>query len=405
MKGSAQRIALFGATGSIGASTLSVIRRHPERFSLFALSAHRRWEALVPLCQEFRPRVAVVSEPADARRLQQALAEAGVKVEVLAGSDALVAVAQSAEVDTAVAAIVGAAGLPSTLAAVAAGKRVLLANKEALVMAGPLVRAAAEAAGAPLLPIDSEHNALLQCLTGVVERLPSGQWRLGSAREEIARLVLTASGGPFRTRDPQTFAAITPAEACAHPTWSMGQKISVDSATMMNKGLEVIEAMWLFGLPLAAIEVLIHPQSVVHALVEYRDGSVLAHLSEPDMRIPIAHALAWPERIASGAARLSLVARQTLTFEAPDARRFPCLSLAIAAAEQGESAPAILNAANEVAVAAFLAGQLAFDRIPAVIAETLAAVPPKPIVSLAAALAADAAARRVAKGLVGRWQR
>jgi len=399
-----QRIALFGATGSIGASTLAVVRQHRERFSVVALSAHRRWEALVPLCREFQPSVAIVTDPLAAQQLAAALRVEGLATAVRAGADALVEVAAGPEVDTVVAAIVGAAGLPSTLAAVSCGKRVLLANKEALVMAGQLFIDAAAESGAPLLPIDSEHNALLQCLIGVVDRTASGQWSLKEGRQQVRRLYLTASGGPFRTRDPATFAAVTPEEACAHPTWSMGQKISVDSATMMNKGLEVIEAMWLFGLPLSAIEVVIHPQSVVHALVEYHDGSVLAHLSEPDMRIPISHALGWPERIASGASWLSLAKRQTLTFASPDSARFPCLSLAMQAAEQGGSAPAVLNAANEVAVAAFLARRLPFNRIPSVIEETLAAVAAQPIDSLEAALTADHLARRVAAEQVRRWE-
>jgi 1-deoxy-D-xylulose-5-phosphate reductoisomerase len=272
-------------------------------------------------------------------------------------------------------------------------------------MTGALLTETAERTGAVLLPIDSEHNALFQCLASLVVRTPDGRWRLEAPEQAVRRLILTASGGPFRTRDPETFATVTPEEACAHPTWSMGRKISVDSATMMNKGLEVIEAFWLFGLPLERIEVLLHPQSVVHALVEYRDGTVLAQLSEPDMRIPIAHALAWPERIASGASWLSLAERGTLTFEAPDFRRFPCLQLAFDAARTGGSAPTVLNAANEVAVAAFLARTLTFDRIPAVVAETLATLPATPIASVESALEIDRAARVKARHYVERWSR
>ncbi|GAB6049214.1 1-deoxy-D-xylulose-5-phosphate reductoisomerase [Hydrogenophilus islandicus] len=400
-----QRVAIFGATGSIGASTLAVIHRHPERFAVVALTAHRQWEALLPLCETFRPRWAAVVDPEGARALEAALRARALPVEVLAGEEALVAIAASPEVDTVVAGVVGGAGLPSTYAAVAHGKRVLLANKEALVMTGALLTETAERTGAVLLPIDSEHNALFQCLASLVVRTPDGRWRLEAAEQAVRRLILTASGGPFRTRDPETFATVTPEEACAHPTWSMGRKISVDSATMMNKGLEVIEAFWLFGLPLERIEVLLHPQSVVHALVEYRDGTVLAQLSEPDMRVPIAHALAWPERIASGASWLSLAERGTLTFEAPDFRRFPCLQLAFDAARTGGSAPTVLNAANEEAVAAFLARTLTFDRIPAVVAETLAALPATPIASVESALEIDRAARIKARQYVQQWSR
>ncbi len=398
-----QRIAVFGATGSIGASALAVIRRHPKRFTVVAVSAHRRWAPLLEICQTFRPRWAVVVDPDAANALRAHLAAEDLPTEVLSGADALVTVAQASDVDTVIAGVVGGAGLPSTYAAVAAGKRVLLANKEALVMTGALLTETARRSGAVLLPIDSEHNALFQCLGSLVVTTESGGWQLKDAQQMIRRLVLTASGGPFRTRDPGTFASITPEEACAHPTWSMGQKISVDSATMMNKGLEVIEAMWLFGLPLERIEVLIHPQSIVHALVEYCDGSVLAHLSEPDMRVPIAHALAWPKRIASGASWLALAVRETLTFAAPDFDRFPCLRLAFEAARTGGCAPTVLNAANEVAVAAFLERRLAFDRIPAVIAETLAEIPVTAVTSVEAALAIDQAAREKARRWVSRW--
>ncbi|MCX7945829.1 MAG: 1-deoxy-D-xylulose-5-phosphate reductoisomerase [Hydrogenophilus sp.] len=385
------RIAVLGATGSIGSSALAVIRQHRERFQVAALTAYRQWERLLPLVVEFTPDWAVVVDERAAAALREIVAERGLPTRVLSGHQALVEVAANEGVDTVVAAIVGAAGLPSTFAAVAAGKRVLLANKEALVVAGEVLMATARERGALLLPVDSEHNGLFQCLAGAQ-----------GGKREVRRLVLTASGGPFRTRDPETFPLVTPSEACAHPNWSMGRKISVDSATMMNKGLEVIEAHWLFGLPLTQIEVLVHPQSVVHALVEYADGSVIAHLSEPDMRVPIAYALAWPNRIASGANWLDLAKRGVLTFERPDGRRFPCLGLAYEALRMGGTAPAVLNAANEVAVTSFLAGDLSFDRISAVIAETLAGVPLRLQHSLEEALAADAEARAYAARVVAR---
>ncbi len=372
-------LAVLGATGSIGASTLDVVRAHPQRYRVLALSAHGSADALLELCQLHRPRYAVLSGMAEDRALRARFAAHG--VELRSGAAALEDIAQHADCDAVMAAIVGAAGLPSTLAAARAGKRVLLANKEALVMAGPLVMRAARESGAELLPVDSEHNAVFQCF---------------SRSDLVRKIILTASGGPFRATPVEKLQAVTPEQACAHPNWVMGRKISVDSATMMNKGLEVIEAHWLFGVPPERIEVLIHPQSIVHSLVEYVDGSVIAQLSNPDMRVPIAHALAHPERIASGARPLDLAAMRNLAFEAPDRQRFPCLQLAYEALGAGGTAPAILNAANEVAVAAFLAGRIPFTAIAAVIEDTLGSLRATPADSLAQVLEADALARRKA---------
>jgi 1-deoxy-D-xylulose-5-phosphate reductoisomerase len=376
-------LAVLGATGSIGASTLDVVARHPERYRIFALSAHTSAQALLELCLRHRPRVAVLSGMMPDPGLARQYAQAG--TELLFGPEALEAVAADSACEVVMAAIVGAAGLGSTLAAASAGKRVLLANKEALVMAGPLFMNVAREARAVLLPIDSEHNAVFQCLSGV---------------DTVRRILLTASGGPFRAVPLDKLGAMTPDQACAHPNWVMGRKISVDSATMMNKGLEVIEARWLFDVDPARIEVLIHPQSIIHSLVEYIDGSMIAQLSNPDMRVPIAHALGHPQRIASGALPLDLTAMGNLSFERPDERRFPCLRLAYAALEAGGTAPALLNAANEVAVAAFLAGRLPFTGIAPLIAETLAQVPAGPAHDLAAVFDADARARRSAGALV-----
>ena len=376
-------LAVLGATGSIGKSTLDVAARHPERYRVFALSANGSAEALLELCRRHRPRYAVLSGAAENRELRNRFLEEG--TELLFGAGALEQIAAHGEVETVMAAIVGAAGLASTLAAARAGKRVLLANKEALVMTGPLMMAAAQESGAQVLPVDSEHNAVFQCF---------------SNKEHIRKIVLTASGGPFRSTPLERLAGVTPEQACAHPNWVMGRKISVDSATMMNKALEVIEARWLFGLPPERIEVLIHPQSIVHSLVEYLDGSMLAQLSNPDMRVPIAHALAWPERTESGAASLDLAAVGNLAFERPDERRFPCLKLAYAALRAGGTAPAALNAANEVAVQAFLDGRLPFTGIGKLIDSTLARCETRPADDLAAVLDADAQARRTAAALV-----
>jgi 1-deoxy-D-xylulose-5-phosphate reductoisomerase len=374
-------LAVLGATGSVGASTLDVVARHPGRYKVFALSANGSADALLKLCRLHKPRYAVLSGTQESSALRKEFSKEN--TELLFGAKALEHVAQEAEV--VMAAIVGAAGLPSTLAAVRAGKRVLLANKEALVMGGALVIEAAKRSGAELLPIDSEHNAVFQCF---------------SDRGGVRKIILTASGGPFRTAPPETLASVTPDQACAHPNWVMGRKISVDSATMMNKGLEVIEARWLFDLPPERIEVLIHPQSIVHSLVEYIDGSMIAQLSNPDMRVPIAHALGFPERIESGAKSLDLAALKGLSFERPDETRFPCLSLAYAALRAGGTAAAVLNAANEIAVEAFLAARLPFTAIARVIADTLAALPARPAAGLDEVLAADDQARRFAAARV-----
>jgi 1-deoxy-D-xylulose-5-phosphate reductoisomerase len=346
-------VTLLGATGSIGTSALDVIARHPGRYRVHALTAQSSVDALADLAARFRPAVAVIADEKLGTRLRDALLARGLSPSVTAarcGRQALIDVARAPEADTVLAAIVGAAGLEPTLAAAAAGKRLLVANKEAVVCAGALLVAAIERGGGTLLPVDSEHNAIHQCLAGV-----------RAAELADARLVLTASGGPFLQRDD--LAHVTPEEACAHPNWVMGRKISVDSATLMNKGLEVIEASWLFGLPAERIDVVIHPQSVVHSMVEFADGSVIAQMGTPDMRTPIAYALAWPERIASGARRLDLTRAGPLTFEAPDRQRFRCLGYAYAALRRGGGASAVLNAANEVAVQAFLDGRLRFTEI------------------------------------------
>ena len=384
------RVTVLGATGSIGLSTLDVLARHAERYEVFALTAFSRVDELAGLCLRHRPRLAVVADARAAASLQQRFRDAGLNTEVLYGEQALCEVASAAEVDVVMAAIVGAAGLRPTLAAVQAGKRVLLANKEALVMSGALFMQAVRRHAATLLPIDSEHNAIFQCLperTGSLEQLG------------VRRILLTASGGPFREFTLEQMASVTPAQACAHPNWSMGQKISVDSASMMNKGLELIEACWLFDVPPARVEVVVHPQSVIHSMVDYLDGSVLAQLGNPDMRTPIAHALAWPERIDAGVSALDLFRIARLDFQAPDEQRFPCLRLARQAAEQGGTAPALLNAANEVAVAAFLAGRIGFTAIAALIEEVLQREPVAAADDLQQVFAADARARELA----GAW--
>lgn len=383
-----QSLVILGSTGSVGQSTLDVVARHPDRFRVLALAAGSRVDALFAQVLAHRPRYAVLMAEPAAAELRNRLRMAGSDCEVLAGSAALCAVAALPEADAVMAAIVGAAGLAPTLAAVRAGKRVLLANKESLVMAGELFMTEVRNANATVLPIDSEHNAVFQCL-------PPGIGSLAAAG--VRRILLTASGGPFRTASAAQMAQATPAQAIAHPNWSMGRKISVDSATMMNKGLEVIEAHYLFGAAPAQIDVLVHPQSVVHSLVEYVDGSVLAQLGSPDMRTPIAHALAWPTRVDAGVNFLDLVARGRLDFEAMDDARFPCLGLARAALIAGGSAPAVLNAANEVAVEAFLDGRLSFPGIATVIAETLAALPTVAVDDLDALFALDSEARVVAR--------
>ncbi len=379
-------LAILGATGSVGASTLDVVARHPDRFRVVALGAQRSIGRLRELVVRFEPDVVAVADPGPAQELAADLARAGARTRVLAGADALTAIATLPEVDFVMAAIVGAAGLPSTLAAARAGKRVMLANKESLVMAGPLLMQAVHEGGATLIPIDSEHNAIFQCLP-----------RAAGACAGVRRVVLTASGGPFRNRPRETLAAVTPEEACAHPVWSMGPKISVDSATLMNKGLEFIEACLLFGLRPDQVDVVLHPQSIVHSLVEYADGSLLAQLGAPDMRTPIACALAWPERIASGVEFLDLVKVARLEFGAPDLERFPCLALGQAAARAGGLVPAAVNAANEVAVEGFLAGRLNFTGIAKVIESVMTRGARGPIGSIDDVLRADREARALAR--------
>ena len=384
-------LTLLGATGSIGKSTLDVAARHPERLRVFALTAHRSAEALLRLCAHFRPRYAVLSGVPEDPDLRRRFAADASGVELLFGGSALELVCADPECSVVMAAIVGAVGLAPAIAAARAGKRVLLANKEALVMAGPFFMRAVKENGATLLPIDSEHNAVFQCLP---------QEDGAASVRAVRRILLTASGGPFRSVPLERLPSVTPDEACAHPNWAMGRKISVDSATMMNKGLEVIEARWLFGLPSERIEVLIHPQSIVHSLVEYVDGSMIAQLSNPDMRVPIAHALGFPERIESGAAPLDLAAIGQLSFEQPDAARFPCLGLAYAALRAGGAAPAVLNAANEVAVESFLGGRLRYTEIPHVIERALERSAALGAADLTGVLEADRSARQLAAASV-----
>ncbi len=384
-----QRITVLGATGSIGLSTLDVIARHPDRYQVFALSGYSRIDELQALCVRHRPAFAVVPSAEAAARLRESLVTVGCATEVLEGEAGLCQVASASEVDAVMAAIVGAAGLRPTLAAVEAGKKVLLANKEALVMSGALFMEAVRRSGAVLLPIDSEHNAIFQCMPGDYAR--------GLSAVGVRRILLTASGGPFRETPVEALLDVTPEQACAHPNWSMGRKISVDSASMMNKGLELIEACWLFDAAPAKVEVVVHPQSVIHSLVDYVDGSVLAQLGNPDMRTPIANALAWPERIDSGVAPLDLFAIARLDFQAPDEQRFPCLRLARQAAEAGNSAPAVLNAANEVAVEAFLQRRIRFPEIAGMIEQVLDQEPVVPLPSLDAVFAADQRARELSR--------
>ena len=391
-------VTVLGATGSIGDSTLDVIARHPDRYRVFALTANSDADKLFALLQKFQPRYAVLRDERAAERLHEHVRAQGLVTQVLSGEAGLVEVASHADVDTVVAAIVGAAGLASTFAAVQAGKRILLANKEALVMAGHLFMDAVAASGSVLLPLDSEHNAIFQCLP-VTTAAPAAQ---GLDRFGVSRILLTGSGGPFRSTPLDQLSDVTPAQAIAHPNWSMGPKISVDSATMMNKGLELIEACWLFAATPEQIQIVVHPQSVVHSMVEYIDGSVLAQLGNPDMRTPIAHALAWPERTEAGVSPLDLIAKGRLDFQAPDYQRFPCLALASAAIRRGGTAPAALNAANEEAVAAFLAGRIRFTDIPAVIEAVLElAVISEPL-ALIDVQRADADARVLALAAIAR---
>jgi len=387
-----QSITVLGATGSIGVSTLDVIARHPDRYRVFALTAHSRVDELAEQCIRFTPEVAVVGTAEAASQLSARLQSAGLTTQVDYGEQALCDVSSADACTTVMAAIVGAAGLAPTMAAALAGKKVLLANKEALVISGQLFMDAVAASGSVLLPIDSEHNAIFQCLPLNYQR------QLG--HHGIRKILLTASGGPFLDRDVSTLDQVTPEQAVAHPNWSMGRKISVDSATMMNKGLEVIEAHWLFGAAPNQIEVVIHPQSVIHSMVSYADGSVLAQLGNPDMRTPIAHALAYPDRIESGVDTVDLTKIAQLNFRPPDYLRFPCLKLAFDALHAGGSAAAVLNATNEVAVEAFLNRQIGFRKIPELIDAVLNRLPVEPVTDLGAVLTMDKSARLLARELM-----
>lgn len=389
-----KRIVVLGATGSIGRNTADVISRNPDDYELLGIAANRNWQELLNQIERYRPRYAALADAGSALQLEKAIASAGLTTKVLAGRQGLETVAALPEADAVMAAIVGAAGLAPTLAAARAGKRVLLANKESLVMTGPLFLRELKAADAELVPIDSEHNALFQAM-------PAG-YRAGSRPEGVSRLWLTASGGPFRGRGRDQLRDVTPDQACAHPNWVMGRKISVDSATLMNKGLEVIEASYLFGMALEHIEVVVHPQSIIHSMVEYRDGSVLAQLGQPDMRTPIACGLAWPKRCQSGVTPLDIVSLGRLDFEAPDMEAFPCLRLAREALSAGETSPAALNAANEVAVAAFLDQRLSFTAIADVVARTVEATSAVPARDLDTVLAVDQEARRRAGEMIDR---
>jgi 1-deoxy-D-xylulose-5-phosphate reductoisomerase len=392
-------IVVLGSTGSVGQSTLDVMRRHPDRFDVIALTAHRSVDELAAQCRVHKPRYAVLSDAGKATELERLLAGLGSRSEVLAGPDALLEVVRETDTDVVMAAIVGAAGLPPTLEAARLGKRVLLANKESMVIAGALFETARRDSGTQIVPVDSEHNALFQALPEAFHG--ELRFRGGLRACGVERLTLTASGGPFLHTDGARLAGVTPAQACAHPNWDMGRKISVDSATLMNKGLEVIEASFLFAAPPEMIDVVVHPQSIVHSLVTYRDGSVLAQLGMPDMRTPIAHALAWPERIEAGVESLSLAAIGKLEFFEPDPVRFPCLRLAFDALAAGPSAVITLNAANEVAVQAFLEERIGFMRIPEVIENTLNSTVGGSIHSLEDILATDRAARARAASEVG----
>ena len=379
-----KRLAVCGSTGSIGISTLDVVSRNRSRFDVFALTAHRNVETMAAQCRAWRPRFAVMADESAASRLESTISPDVPETTVLGGASAIGRVAGHPEVDYVMAAIVGAAGLMPSIEAARAGKRVLLANKEALVMSGRLFVDTVRSSGAELLPIDSEHNAIFQCM-------PSGNPNSGGAG--VRRILLTGSGGPFRARSTESLHDVTPEEACAHPNWRMGRKISVDSATMMNKGLEVIEACWLFDTDPESVEVVIHPQSVIHSMVEYEDGSVLAQLGSPDMRTPIAHGLAWPDRFDSGSPPLDLAGVSRLDFDAPDTERFPCLRLGFEAARAGGTAPTVLNAANEVAVGAFLDRRLRFTDIVRVIEETMSDIAVGDVDNLDEVLEFDALAR------------
>ncbi len=395
--GCRQSITLLGATGSVGASTLDVISRNPQKLVIYALTANKNWQKLFKLVQRHQPQWAVCFDEDAALQLNQAVKDSGLSTGVLSGMAGLEQVASDTAVDTVVAAIVGAAGLLPTLAAVQSGKKIMLANKEALVMAGDFFMQQVARHRALLLPVDSEHNALFQCL-------PNHHYKNGQPIDwselGVEKLVLTASGGPFLHSSLHQLEQVTPDQACHHPNWKMGRKISVDSATLMNKGLEVIEASYLYAISADSIDVLIHPQSIIHSMVSYKDGSVLAELGNPDMRTPIAHVLCWPERITSGVGPLDLVKHHQLDFSAPDLTRFPCVALAYRALKQGGTAPAIINAANEIAVAAFLEQQIAFLKIATVIEMTLNQLQPTPAHDLPTILQADEHARKVASAVV-----
>lgn len=389
-----RRLTILGATGSIGASTLDIVRQYPSRYRVYALTAHTQIERLLVLCLEFRPDLVVVANPQDAARVSDYLRAHNLPTMVGYGPDDLIQASIAAEVHTVVAAIVGAAGLPPTLAAAKAGKRILLANKEALVMSGDLLMQAVKQSGAELLPIDSEHNAIFQCLPTQTPYYTNS----------IEKITLTASGGPFRLLPIEQLENVTPDQACAHPNWRMGRKISVDCATMLNKGLEVIEAYWLFAVPVSRLNVMVHPQSIVHSMVSYVDGSVLAQMGHPDMRIPIAHALAYPERLATNSPHLDLSQYGQLEFEAPDFERFPCLQLAFDVLRVGGGASVLLNAANEVAVAAFLAGQIRFTAIAQIVSQILHDIPSEVPSTLEAVLALDRQVRTDANRLLKNYQ-
>lgn len=393
MSSSKEQITVLGATGSIGVNTLDVISRHPEKYQVFALTAHRNLQLLEEQCLKFKPKFAVITDSEKAKSLKDALANHNLDTQVLSAEDDLEKVASHSEVDTVMAAIVGAAGLLPTLAAVKAGKKVLLANKEALVMSGAIFMDAVKESGAQLLPIDSEHNAIFQCL-------PEHFVAQGIRSCGINNIVLTGSGGPFLKKDLGEFSTITPDEACAHPNWDMGRKISVDSATMMNKGLELIEACWLFDVKPDAIEVLLHPQSIIHSMVRYKDGSVLAQMGNPDMRTPIAHALAFPERVEAGVAPLDFMQISQLTFDKPCFERYPCLKLAVYAMDKGGNMPTTLNAANEIAVEAFLNERVGFTQISEVIQQVLSQTVYAEVADLEAVLLADKTARELATMIV-----
>ncbi len=387
-----KQVTLLGATGSIGQSTLDIIARHPERYAVYALTANTSDHAMIDLCRRFRPRFAVLRDPASAQTLAAQIDRE--QTQVLSGEAGLIEVASAESVDTVVAAIVGSAGLIPTLAAVRGGKRVLLANKESLVMAGGLFIEEVRRHGAELLPVDSEHNAIFQCL-------PADSINHGVRESGVSRIILTGSGGPFRDLELDRLEQVTPAEACAHPNWDMGPKISVDSATMMNKGLEMIEACWLFAIDPGDIDIVLHRQSIVHSMVSYRDGSVIAQLGNPDMRTPIANALAWPERIDSGVEPLDLLEVSQLDFMPADDLRYPCLGLAREAWARGGTSMAVLNAANEIAVEEFLRDRIRFTDIASLIGEVLRSIPPQPAEDLDTVLNADRAARKLARERVG----